>query len=94
MPANVSVQVTVDARCVIELTEDEAKALCAFAGYGIDAFLRVFYKELGQAYLKPHESGIRSLFKAIQSQVPDSFKEADECREYLYQSRRQKEKRT
>lgn len=46
----------------IALTEEEACALDALAGYGVDEFLRIFYEKMGRAYLQPHEAGLRSLF--------------------------------
>lgn len=68
----------------IVLNEKEARALEALSGYGEDAFLRVFYKELGEAYLKPHEEGIRSLFRSIRQYIPPVLSEMNECREFLY----------
>jgi len=50
---------------VIVLSEEEAGALDALAGYGTDAFLEMFYEKLGKAYLKPYESGLRSLFDSV-----------------------------
>lgn len=52
---------------VIVLSEAEAGALDALAGYGTDAFLEVFYEKLGKAYLKPYESGLRSLFDSVRN---------------------------
>jgi hypothetical protein len=49
----------------IVLTEDQARALNALAGYGTDAFLRVFYEGLGSHYLKPYEKGLRELLDEI-----------------------------
>ena len=49
----------------IRLTESEARALDALAGYDFEAFLDVFYQKMGKAYLQPHEDGLRSLFIAI-----------------------------
>lgn len=54
-----------DLLVTISLTETEARALDALAGYSIESFLQVFYHGMGEAYLKPHEEGLRSLFKAI-----------------------------
>jgi hypothetical protein len=48
-------------KVTLVLDEAEARALDALAGYGDDAFLQVFYKHLGGAYLRPHEKGLRSL---------------------------------
>ncbi len=55
---------TISVDITIRLTESEARALDALAGYGIDAFLKVFYT-LGRHYMEPHEDGLRSLFEAI-----------------------------
>jgi hypothetical protein len=55
---------------VLRLTEDEAAALDALAGYGTEAFLKVFYTHLGTAYLQPHEKGLRSLFNEIRCGNP------------------------
>lgn len=52
---------------VIALTEAEARALEALAGYGADPFLKVFYKSMGRHYLEPHEEGLRSLFKGAKA---------------------------
>jgi hypothetical protein len=46
----------------LTLTEEEAAALDAIIGYGIQPFLDVFYKHMGEAYLKPFDKGCRSLF--------------------------------
>lgn len=55
--------VTVTATLTLDLAE--IAALDALAGYGTDEFLKVFYAKLGEAYLKPHEAGLRSLFDTI-----------------------------
>lgn len=57
---------TLDAQLLISLSEEEAAALDALAGYEIDHFLKTFYHCMGEAYLRPHEAGLRSLFKALQ----------------------------
>mgnify|MGYP007076387306 CR=1 FL=1 len=54
----------------LELTMAEVQALDALAGYGSKAFLKVFYEHMGQAYLKPHEKGLVSLFATIQENLP------------------------
>ena len=58
---------TLHLEIVISLTETEARALDAIAGYDTEAFLKVFYSEMGAAYLQPHEEGLRSLFSAIRN---------------------------
>lgn len=61
-------------------TEVEMRALDALAGYGTDDFLKIFYAEMGEHYLKPHEKGIRTLFTAIREQMPGILKRADNSR--------------
>lgn len=51
----------------IVLSESEAAALDAIVGYGDDAFLEVFYNHMGKSYLKPHEEGLRSLFRSVRT---------------------------
>jgi hypothetical protein len=55
----------ISAQVVIVLSEQEAGALDALAGYGVDAFLETFYEKMGSAYLKPYEAGLRSLFESV-----------------------------
>jgi len=54
----------------LKLNESEVRALDALAGYGADAFLKVFYEQMGRHYLEPHEKGLRSLFDTIQGNLP------------------------
>ena len=49
----------------LTLNEVEIQALEALVCYGADSFLDVFKKNLGTVYIRDHEDGIRSLFKAI-----------------------------
>jgi hypothetical protein len=58
---------TVTLDVTIRLTEAEAGALDALAGYGTDAFLRVFYEKMGRSYLEPYEAGLRSLFESVRN---------------------------
>lgn len=63
----------------INLTESELRALEALASYDVEQFLKFFYGNIGTHALKPHESGIRSLFAAVRSEVPallQSFSQA------------------
>lgn len=48
----------------LTLSESEARALDALAGYGADSFLETFYK-LGRHYMEPYEPGLRKLFDSI-----------------------------
>lgn len=76
------IAVVIDTQVELILSEQEVLALGALCGYGIDTFLRVFYKELGESYLKPHEAGLRSLFAAVDS-CRGLAVEANECREFM-----------
>lgn len=62
------------------VTEEEARALDALVGYGFDGFIKVFYQHMGQHYMKPHEAGLRSLFKAIREEIPIVLARADLAR--------------
>jgi hypothetical protein len=62
-----------------KLNEAEVRALAALTEYGTDAFLKVFYAQLG-SFLKPHEAGIRSLFKGINTHLPAIIRRADAAR--------------
>lgn len=53
----------VTAEAVMTLDHEELRALDALVGYGIDPFIKLFYKHMGEAYLKPHEAGLRSFLK-------------------------------
>jgi hypothetical protein len=60
----------IELQVTIALTEAEARALDGLVGYGDDAFVKAFYESLGQHYLKPHEAGLRSLFRSVRAQLP------------------------
>jgi len=56
---------TLNASVHLILTEEEAIALKAIAGYGAANFVRVFCSILGKSHLKTYEQGIAELFKNI-----------------------------
>ena len=66
------------------LTEEEAAALSAIAGYGIDAFLEVFYDKMGKSYLQPHEEGLRSLFESAYGNIPPIMRQSEKARKTFY----------
>lgn len=66
----------------IELEEGEVRALDALAGYGADAFLKVFYKHLGMHYMKPFDKDLRLLFEKIKTLRPQ-INEIREARKSL-----------
>lgn len=66
------------------VNEAEARALDALVGYGDDAFVKVFYEKLGQAYMAPNEAGLRSFFKSIRSEMPGILTRLDKARESFF----------
>jgi hypothetical protein len=73
----------IEAKATIEFNESELRALEAMTGYGIKAFLEVFYSKLGKAYMQPHEKGLRSLFDTVKPPVSQALREVDQARNIL-----------
>lgn len=71
---------TVGIEVNFRLNEAEVRALEALAGYGSKGFLEVFYKHMGEAYLKPHEAGLISLFDSITTHLPPILRRANDAR--------------
>lgn len=65
------------------LTQGEASALEAIAGYGVEPFLEVFYTQMGKAYLQPHESEMRNLFKSIKDNLPHEISKINAARKAI-----------
>lgn len=78
--AKIESRPTLSVQIVIVLTEPEARALDALVGYGDDAFIKAFYEKLGEAYMKEHEIGLRSLFASIRQLLPPWLSKADAAR--------------
>ena len=79
-------KVTVSA--TLTLNEAELGALDALAGYGHESFLKVFYEKMGEAYMKPHEAGLISLFKTIKSTVPSALRDVRAARSSLLKEKK------
>ncbi len=79
----------VDVRATIELNENEVRALDALAGYGVDNFIALFYKHMGEHYLKPHEAGLRSFLESVHG-IESLCNDAQECRTFMADSMRRK----
>lgn len=75
--SSVSIKVSVN----LKLSEQEARALHMMTVYGPNMFLQWFYKNLGKAYLKPHEDGLISLFNVIKKELPSQLDRVDKIRE-------------
>jgi hypothetical protein len=85
--AKIEGQGTLEVEVVVVLSEEEAGALDALAGYGADAFLKVFYEKLGRAYLEPYERGLRSLFDSVKNgpvNVSSVLDRAEKARHAFY----------
>lgn len=65
---------------LVRLNEKEIRALEGLVGYGIDTFLKVFYANMPTTYLKPHEAGLRSLFKTIRTDLRPILNRVDSAR--------------
>lgn len=84
--AKIGCNPVVTATIVLHLSEAEAGALDALAGYGTDEFLRVFYDKMGKAYLQPYEKGLRSLFDSVrggEASVQSFLRKAKDAREVM-----------
>ncbi|WKZ86288.1 hypothetical protein N5B55_04880 [Ralstonia pickettii] len=75
--------IRIEAQATMTLSDAEMRALAALTAYGTDSFLKWFYKDLGESCLKPHEAGLRSLFKTIDTQMPPILDRVDRSRRAL-----------
>ena len=55
------------ATITLHLSEGEAAALDAIAGYSAADFLTFFYAKFGEAYLKPYEKDLILLFDSVRN---------------------------
>jgi hypothetical protein len=78
--AQVKSSSTVKLSVTLVLTEEEAIALNEMTKYGIDSFLKGYYKYLGKHYMKPHEKGMRSLFNTIDKELPSHLRRISDAR--------------
>ncbi len=63
-----NMEATITPEMTIRITEGEARALYALTTYGFESFIAVFYKNLGETYMKPHEKSLKSLFDNIRGE--------------------------
>lgn len=66
---------------MLELTEDEARALHDITAYGFTAFMETFKDKLGSHYIDQHGSGAKSLFETVFKIMPQHFYKMDKARE-------------
>ena len=62
------------------VSEGELRALEALAGYGDDAFVRMFYDNLGKSYLEPYEKDLREFLKSIRTLASPILGRANQAR--------------
>ncbi|SDQ99360.1 hypothetical protein [Pseudovibrio sp. Tun.PSC04-5.I4] len=74
---------TVEAKAIITFGECELRALDAMTGYGIEAFLKVFYAELGEANMRPYEQDLRALFATLNPPVSEALAKVNQARRVL-----------
>ncbi|NEI70987.1 hypothetical protein GR212_15510 [Rhizobium lusitanum] len=84
---------TVAFSTTLTLNESEIQALEALVCYGADSFLKVFKENLGTAYIRNHEEGIRSLFDAINRDVRPAHRKIVEARQDLIDGVRRRSKK-
>lgn len=65
--ATLAAKPVLDVTTTFTVSEGELRALDALAGYGDDAFIKMFYKELGTTYMKPHEADLRHFLKSVRA---------------------------
>lgn len=85
--AKITGRATVEMTLSFTVTEPEARALDALAGYGDDAFIKHFYEKLGKAYMRDHEQGLRAFLKSIRSEVAPILSRATLAREAFHKTR-------
>jgi hypothetical protein len=71
----------VDLTTTMKIDEEQLRALHALTLYGTDSFLKMFYDNLGKAYLSPHEKGLRSLFEDIKTVAPPALEAIKKARQ-------------
>jgi hypothetical protein len=74
-------------KVAIQLDEGEARALEAMAGYGDDAFVKVFYEHLGKAYMQEHEQSLRSLLKSVRKMMSPLLSKTDDARRLFHEKK-------
>lgn len=81
--ATITQKATLAVKISFTVSESEARALDALAGYGDDAFIEAFYAKLGAAYMRDHEQGLREFLQSIRTAMPGELKTIDCARAAL-----------
>lgn len=78
--AQLEAKTKLDLSVSFTVNESELRALDALAGYGDDAFIQMFYKNLGESYMKPYEAGMREFLKSIRNVAAPILSQTDKAR--------------
>jgi hypothetical protein len=73
----------IDAKIVLILSEDEARALEAIVGYGPEKFIEWFEKNHGKHYISKAKLGIKSLFETTRRELPQHISKLEDARNLL-----------
>jgi alpha-amylase/alpha-mannosidase (GH57 family) len=63
--SNIKSSANIEFTITFSVTEEEARALDALAGYDVDQFIKAFYDHLGEAYMRPYEKGLRKFLANV-----------------------------
>jgi len=78
--AEIKAKAQIEAKVILVLSEDEARALYNITIYGVKPFTSWFYKNLGKHYLQPFHEGVVSLFDTVFKEMPKELNRIDEAR--------------
>jgi hypothetical protein len=84
--------VKIEAQAEFALNDGELAALDALFGYDMDVFFKVFYHEMGRAYLEPHEKALRGLAATLRG-CASLTRDANECREFMHRTNEERAKK-
>lgn len=70
----------VEVTTTFTVTEGELRALDALAGYGDDAFIKMFYEDLGTHYMKPYEADLRKFLLSVRTLAGPILRNATNAR--------------
>lgn len=78
--ARISAQPKISLELTFTVSESEARALDALAGYGDDAFIEKFKASLGSYYMQDHEQGLREFLRSIRDIASVHIRALDKAR--------------
>ena len=78
--ADIASRSRIEVRITLSLSEEEARALEALAGYGHKDFVGQFYEKFGRSYMQGHEEGLMSFLKSVKEIMPRELGKIDKAR--------------